>query len=283
MARQVRLPSGASRRELVEFYLLDHRTPLGKAIDIGLLGLNLVFIAVFVLESYPLGESAMDLLWATEVGIAFVFAVEYVLRLYGAEDRAAEFLNGYTLADLFSILPTLAVVLLPGTFLVNIGFLRALRVVRVLRFYRFTREREFFFGTVSLATLRAMKLLLTVLTIFFVSAGLFYSAEHRVNPGVSNFGDAFYYTVVALSTVGFGDIVPTTQAGRWITVASILTGVILIPWQASRIVRLWTTQEKVDVTCPRCGLSYHDPDAVHCKACGTIIYQEFDSRDAGLG
>jgi voltage-gated potassium channel len=35
----------------------------------------------------------------------------------------------------------------------------------------------------------------------------------------------------------------------------------------------------VNVTCPECGISYHDADAAHCKACGHVIYQEFDSRE----
>lgn len=280
MVREARLPAGATRREVVEFYLLDHKTALGKAIDIGLLGLNLVFIGVFVAETYPLTAETLELFWAIEVGIAFVFAIEYLLRIYGAEDRTDEFFNGYTLVDLLSILPTLTVLVLPGVAgPLNIGFLRALRVVRVLRFYRFTKDEEFFFGTVTLGTLRAMKLLLTVVTIFFVSAGLFYSVEHEVNPEVANFGDAFYYTVVALTTVGFGDIIPQTQAGRWVTVFSILAGIVLIPWQASRIIREWTSDDKVDVVCSECGLQYHDPDASHCKACGNVIYQELDSRE----
>lgn len=280
MDQRASLPPDATRRELVEFYLLDHRTRLGKAIDIGLLGLNLVFIGVLVVETYPIGERMQALLWSIEVAIAAVFAVEYVLRLYGAQNRLAEFLNGYTLVDLLSILPTLAVALLPGVAAVSltVGFLRVLRVIRVLRFYRFTEDEEFFFGTVAVGTLRAMKLLLTVFTIFFVSAGLFYTVEHGVNPEIGNFGDAFYFTVVALTTVGFGDITPMTEAGRLVTVSSILAGIVLIPWQASRIIREWTNQGKVDVTCPQCGLSYHDPDASHCKSCGHVIYQEFDSR-----
>jgi voltage-gated potassium channel len=278
MARDGALPPGSTRREVVEFYLLDHRTPLGKAIDIGLLVLNLVFIGVFVAETYTVGPATQAVLWAIEVVIAAVFAAEYVLRLYGAPDRLDEFFDLYTIVDLLSILPTLLVVLLPGALVLNIGFLRALRVVRVLRFYRFTDDEEFFFGTVTLGTLRAMKLLLTVLTIFFVSAGLFYSAEFRVNEGIRNFGDAFYFTVVTLTTVGFGDIVPQTQAGRWVTLSTILAGIVILPWQAGRIVREWSNQEKVDVTCPDCGLSYHDPDASHCKACGHVIFQEFDSR-----
>lgn len=268
-----------SVRETVRFYLLDHRTLLGKAIDISLLALNFLFVCLFVVETYPVADAYGDLLWTAEVAIAVVFVIEYLLRLYGAQHRVAEFLNAYTMVDLFAILPTLLLVAFPASiFAVNVGFLRVLRIVRVLRFYRFTQDAEFFFGTVSDNTLRAMRLLLTVLVLLSASAGLFYSAEQAVNPGVDTFGDAFYYTVVTLSTVGFGDIIPATEAGRWVTVASILAAIIVIPRQASRIVKEWTTREQVSVTCPECGLSYHDPDASHCKACGHVIYQEYDSR-----
>ncbi|WP_254762223.1 ion transporter [Natrinema marinum] len=267
-------------RQAVRFYLLDHRTWLGKGIDIALLALNLVFVAIFVAETYPLSPSLETLLWNAEIAIAGVFLLEYALRLYGAADRLGEVFNAYTLVDLLAILPTFFVLLWPGAVMVaNVGFLRVIRVVRVLRFYRFTKDAEFFFGTVSDNALRALKLLLTVLVLLFVSAGLFYSAEHAVNPAVDTFGDAFYYVVVALSTVGFGDIVPVTAAGRWVTVAAILAGIIVLPWQASKIIREWTRRDKVDVTCPNCGLSAHDRDASHCKACGHVIYQEYDSSE----
>ncbi|WP_439027147.1 ion transporter [Haloarchaeobius sp. DT45] len=272
-------PTDAGPRELVEFYLLDHRTVLGKVIDVALLGLNLVFVGIYVLETYPVSAEFQGLLWRAEVGIAAVFFVEYVLRLYGAPHRLEEATDFYTVVDLLAILPTISLLLSPGLslFALDISFLRVLRVVRFMRFYRFTQDEEFFFGSISAHELRVLKLLLTVLTIFFVSAGLFYAVESAANPRVANFGDAFYFTVVTLTTVGFGDIVPVTSGGRLVTTAAIISGIVLIPWQASRIVREWTT-DKVAVTCPSCGLSYHDPDASHCKACGHIIYQEFDSR-----
>ncbi|HKJ59312.1 MAG TPA: ion transporter, partial [Halobacteriales archaeon] len=203
-------PAGASYRELVEFYLLDHRTRLGQTIDVALLTLNAVFVAVYVFQTYPHSPAVDDVLWNVEVALASVFAVEYVLRLYGAPNRFDESTNGYTVADLLSILPTFAVLLLPGFVAgtIGLGFLRALRVVRFLRFYRFTQDEEFFFGTISLEALRVIRLVLTILTIFFVTGGLFYEFEAPVNPTVSTFGDGFYYTVITITTVGFGDIVP---------------------------------------------------------------------------
>ncbi|MDR5655747.1 ion transporter [Halodesulfurarchaeum sp. HSR-GB] len=279
MSVQQSPPVPTGRRERVRFYLLDHETPIGKAIDIALLVLNIAFIAVFVAQTYPVSTQVRSVLWGFEVLLAVIFGVEYILRLYGAKSRYGEATDPYTVVDLLSILPTFALLLVPGSVIVQLGFLRALRVIRVLRFYRFTQDAEFFFGTIGVSALRVLKLGLTVFVIFFTSAGLFYSVELQANPGISHFGDAFYYIVIALATVGFGDIVPTTVAGRWVTVGAVLTAIILVPRQAGAIIRTWTHKGEVEVTCPNCGLQYHDQDASHCKACGHVIYHEHDSRE----
>ncbi|GGM69105.1 voltage-gated potassium channel [Halarchaeum rubridurum] len=271
--------STASVRGRVRFYLQDGETAAGRALDAALFALNLAFVAIYVAQTYPLSADVRAVLWSAELAIAAVFAVEYALRVGVADDALAAVRDPYALVDLLAILPTFAVFVLPASAVASIGFLRAVRVVRVLRFYRFTRDAEFFFGTVSDNVLRAAKLLVTVLVILFVSAGLFYSAEHAANPAVGTFGDAFYYTVVTLSTVGFGDVLPVTTLGRWVTIAAIIAAIILVPQQASKIVKKWTRRETVDVTCPNCGLSAHDPDASHCKACGHVIYQETDGTE----
>jgi len=267
-----------SLRDTVRFYLIDHETLPGKVIDVALLLLNLAFVAIFVIETYPHSDATGDLLWILEVGLVAVFIMEYAARLYGSRDRLNLVKDPYSVADLVAILPTIFLAVLPGLGVAAyISVLRILRVLRVLRFFRFTATPDFFFGTVSTYILKVMRLFLTVLIIFFMSSGLFYHVENAANPGVENFGDAFYYTVVAITTVGFGDIVPVTETGRWVTVSAIIAGIILIPWQVSKIVREWSHKGKVDVTCPECGLQYHDPDAVHCKACGATIYQEYES------
>jgi voltage-gated potassium channel len=63
----------ASTREQVRFYLIDHETWLGKGIDVALLFLNLVFVGVFVAETYDLPGSLDERLWTVEVAIALVF------------------------------------------------------------------------------------------------------------------------------------------------------------------------------------------------------------------
>jgi len=107
-----------------------------------------------------------------------------------------------------------------------------------------------------------------------------YAESHHDAPLIQTFGDAFYFSVVTLSTVGFGDITPLTVGGRWVTAVMIMGGAILVPFQAGKLVKMMLSGEnrKNRATCPQCGLIGHDYDASHCKACGAVIYQEYDNE-----
>ena len=270
-----------SFRETLQFYLIDCKTALGKVIDILIILLNLFICLILVIETYPVSETTRQLLWDLEVIIVLFFIIEYVARLYAAQDRLRQLVDVYSIIDLIAILPTLSVIFLPlfGITL-DIGFIlfiRAFRTLRIFRFLRFTADGDFFFGSITPQLLKVTRLLLTILMIFFISSGLFYFVESDLNPNVKNFGDAFYFTVVALTTVGFGDIIPLSDAGKWVTVLMILSGIVLIPWQISRIAKEWVRMgTKKEIICPKCGLRYHDEDASHCKSCGYIIFQEYD-------
>jgi voltage-gated potassium channel len=268
-------------RETLQFYLIDCKTALGKIIDIFIILLNLFICAIIVVETYSVSEATMQLLWKVEVIIVLFFIIEYGARLYAAKSRLKQLVDIYSIIDLIAILPTISMIVLPHfdiTF--NIGFIkliRSFRIFRIFRFLRFTADPDFFFGSITMQLLKVIRLFLTILIIFFISSGLFFYVESDLNPSVNNFGDAFYFTVVALTTVGFGDIIPRTYAGKWVTILMIFSGIILIPWQISRIVKEWMRMAtKKEIICPGCGLRYHDEDASHCKSCGHVIFQEYD-------
>jgi voltage-gated potassium channel len=274
-------PSHRSLRATIRFYLIDCETMTGKVIDIVIVLLNLLICGIYIAETYVTSNAVREVLWKTEVVIVLLFIVEYAARLYGSRNRWRQLIDIYSIIDLLAILPVL--ILLAANWFgvtVGIGFfkiIRSFRVFRIFRFLRFTTNPNFFFGNISIHVLNVLRLLLTILIIFFVSSGLFYQTEHLANSQVRNFGDAFYFTVAALTTVGFGDIVPLTHGGRWVTILMILSGIILIPWQASRIVREWVQMSaKTDTICGQCGLRYHDRDASHCKSCGHVIFQEYE-------
>ena len=272
-----------SFRETIQFYLIDCKTPLGKLIDAFIIILNLFICALFVIDTYPVSAATKALLWKAEVIIVLFFIMEYAARLYGAKSRLKQLVDVYSIIDLIAILPTLALLFLPA-FGITLNFsfvklIRIFRVFRIFRFLRFTADPDFFFGSIPVQSLKVVRLVLTIFMIFFISSGLFFYVEHGINTDVKNFGDAFYFTVVALTTVGFGDITPRSDAGKWVTVIMILSGIILIPWQVSRVVKEWVHMaSKAEIVCPGCGLSYHDKDASHCKSCGHLIYQEYDGE-----
>jgi len=268
-------------RETLQFYLIDCKTAFGKIIDIFIILLNLFICAIIVVETYSVSEAAMQLLWKVEVIIVLFFIIEYGARLYAAKSRLKQLVDIYSIIDLIAILPTISMIVLPHfdiTF--NIGFIkliRSFRIFRIFRFLRFTADPDFFFGSITMQLLKVIRLFLTILIIFFISSGLFFYVESDLNPSVNNFGDAFYFTVVALTTVGFGDIIPRTYAGKWVTILMIFSGIIFIPWQVSKIVKEWVRMAtKKEIICPVCGLRYHDEDASHCKSCGHVIFQEYD-------
>ena len=268
-------------RETLQFYLIDCKSALGKIIDIFIILLNLFICAILVVETYAVSEATRQLLWELEIIIVLFFIIEYVARLYAAPSRLKQLVDIYSIIDLIAILPTLSVLVLPlfGVSL-NIGFIkliRSIRTFRIFRFLRFTADPDFFFGSITMQLLKVIRLFLTILMIFFISSGLFFYVENGLNPNVNNFGDAFYFTVVTLTTVGFGDIIPLSEAGKWVTVLMILSGIILIPWEVSQIIKEWVRMgTKKEVICPECGLRYHDEDASHCKSCGHVIFQKYD-------
>jgi len=71
----------------------------------------------------------------------------------------------------------------------------------------------------------------------------------------------------ALTTTGFGDITLPGTAGRLITVVIMIFGVTLF----LNLAKALLAPSKVRFPCPVCGLQRHDSDAVHCKACGTVL------------
>ena len=257
--------------------MIDFKTPLGRAIDIIIIALNLIAVSIFVLHTYDLSSAQQEMLWRLEIAVVAVFIMEYALRLYGAPDRGKHLKDAYSMIDLAAILPTLILLALPASaFVYDIRFIQILRVLtvfRIFRFLRFVSKSHMLFGTISQGKINIARLVFSIIIFFFVYSGIFYFVESPLNPKVNNFGDAFYFIVVAVSTVGFGDIVPVTGIGKLVTVVMIISGIILIPIQAARIFRAWMASDrerKVQI-CPGCGLDRHDADARYCKACGEAL------------
>ncbi len=234
-------------------------TPEARGFRYALLALDAVSIGWIVAASFlPAG----GLVLALDVLLGLVLLGEFGLRIASSGTPLRSLLRPLNLADLLAILSLLLAPVLQGA----LGFLRVLRTLRLLHSVRLIaslRSDLPFFRRNEEATLAAAQLLVFL----FVMSGVVFETQHRANPGIGNYADALYFTVTTLTTTGFGDITLQGTWGRLLSVVIMLAGVTLFLRLAQALFR----PLKVRFPCPTCGLERHDVDAVHCKACGTLL------------
>ncbi|UFN51331.1 potassium channel family protein [Roseomonas sp. OT10] len=196
-----------------------------------------------------------------DVLLGLVLLAEFAARLAAGTRPWRDLLRPLNLADLVAVACFLIPLAGEGA-----AFLRALRLLRMLRSYQLVRRLR---GDVPVFRRHEEAIVASadLLVFIFVMTGLVYETQHRTNPAIGNYADALYFTVTALTTTGFGDITLPGTGGRMLTVAIMFCGVTLF----LRLAQTMFRPSKVRFPCPRCGLQRHEPDAVHCKACGEVL------------
>ncbi|MBR0664367.1 potassium channel family protein [Roseomonas hellenica] len=242
---------------LQELYQGD--TPRARRYRYALLAFDLGTLLFVVGTSFHPRSAVLE---AADALIGVALLAEFIARHAASPTPGRDLLHPVTLADAVAILSFLIPVTGEGA-----GFLRALRTLRVLHGYKtLVRLREDFraFRRNEEVWLAATNLVVFV----FIMSGIVYETQHRTNPLIGHYVDALYFTVTALTTTGFGDITLPGTAGRMLSVAIMIFGVTLFLRLAQTIFR----PAKVRFECPACGLRRHESDAVHCKACGTVLH-----------
>ena len=186
---------------------------------------------------------------------------DFAARIFISRHRLRDLAHPVTWADIAAIVSFLAPLVGEAA-----GFLRILRTLRLLRSYqllaRLRRDVPYFRAHEEIIIAVA-----NFVVFLFVMTGVVYETQHGRNPAIANYADALYFTVTALTTTGFGDITLPGTTGRLISVVIMIFGVTLFFALARAVLR----PNKVRFACPTCGLLRHEPDAVHCKACGELL------------
>jgi voltage-gated potassium channel len=239
--------------------LLYHgQSPFAQRFQVAVLVVDLAIIAFFI--ATPLLRENEVFLWI-DYSIAALLLADLVARALASTDVLRWLRQLPVIIDIFIL-----VTLLAPTWLVNLGFLRILRLWTLTRsstFWRPLHKRGW--GLYQ----EPIQAVINLLVFLFVVTGFVYTAfAHRgEDSGIAGYVDALYFTVATVTTTGFGDIVLPGTAGKLASILIMITGISLFVRLAQSIFR----PAKVHFPCPQCGLKKHDPDAVHCKACGHIL------------
>lgn len=248
---------GRFRGLLRELYL--GRTRRGAVFQTGLLVLDILVLAFFLATTFFPGAT-----WVATVDLvlAAVFVAEFAGRMLAHRQPMRYLDNGAALIDLAVILS-----LVLSSLLDNLAFLRLLRTLRLLRSYQVLGRLKHQYAFVRRND-EAIEASLNLTVFVIMVSALVFVTQVRINPGITNFVDALYFTVTTLTTTGYGDIALKGHFGRLLSVAIMITGISLF----FRLVQaVFRPGGKVRFPCPKCGLQRHDADAVHCKACGEVL------------
>ncbi|MGF1524370.1 MAG: potassium channel family protein [Leptolyngbyaceae cyanobacterium] len=253
-------------KERIAAYLDDTDQETGGWVTGAIAALIFLSAIIFVVETYDISPQLQTVLNGLDCLILGLFAAEYLLRLWTAEQWWAYVFSAYGLIDLIAISPFVLGLL-------DMRFVRLLRWLRVLRLVRFLGDRAILGRLTAADTLAVVRIVFTIFVIVFIYAGIIFQVEQRYHSDTFNtFLDAAYFAVVTMTTVGYGDITPVSEAGRLFTMLMILTGIALIPTQLGDLIRrIVKVSQSMQVPCPNCSWTTHDPDAQFCKRCGTAL------------
>jgi voltage-gated potassium channel len=238
--------------------LYEGATPSGVRFRYVLLAFEMVTVLFIIATSFLPSSEIIETL---DVLFGIVILADFSARLLVSRRRLRDFTRFSTWTDIVAIVSFLAPLAGEAG-----GFLRILRTLRLLRDYQmlvrlradsrfFRRNEEVIFAVTNLAVF------------IFVMTAIVYETQKFRNDQITNYADALYFTVTALTTTGFGDITLRGTVGRLISVVIMIFGVTLF----FNLARALLSPSKVRFPCPACGLLRHDIDAVHCKACGTVL------------
>ncbi len=197
--------------------------------------------------------------------VSLVFLIEYLLRLWTYSDLSSEIIREYDEAVFvgreFSIWPALArglrrklrYMVTPAAIIDMLAIFPAYRPLRVLRIFilfrflkllRYTRSINQFVDVLANKRFELLTLLFLLVFVVFTGGIAIYVLEETHNSRINSLFDSLYWSLVTISTVGYGDISPVTHGGRIISMLIIVFGIAMISFATSVIVSAFS--EKLD-------------------------------------
>lgn len=249
-------------------------TPAGKLFDIVLLIVILYSVLIVMLESVPsIDEKYHNFLNISEWTVTILFTIEYILRIVCISKPRKYIFSFFGIIDFLSTIPKyLSYFVVGSQFITAFRALRLLRVFRILKLVRYVGESNKLIRALKASRTRIFIFVFFMLIVAIILGTVMYLIEGPEH-GFKSIPHSVYWTIVTITTVGYGDISPETGLGQFLAslIMIIGYGVIAVP---TGIVTAEITAEKhrnpqqENVSCPECAVQIFREDAIYCRNCG---------------
>ena len=266
-----------SFKQKVHEIIFEADTANGKLFDVILLAAILLSIIGVMLESVDeIDKKYHELIMAFEWGFTILFTIEYFFRIY-AVNRPLKYIFSFMgIVDLLAIIPTYLIFIFPAVHWMSV--IRAIRLIRIFRIFKLSRYlRGAHTMQIALRSSRPkiIVFLLSIMLFVIILGTLMYIIENSVGTnGFENIPNSIYWSIITLTTVGYGNIVPMTILGK--IVASFIMilgyGIIAVPTGIVTAEFSRKKREKVSTqACPDCSAEGHEMEATFCNKCGAEL------------
>jgi voltage-gated potassium channel len=252
-------------------------TPAGKLFDIVLLVVILYSVIIVMLESIPrIDQKYHYFLNISEWIVTILFTIEYILRIICIRRPKTYILSYFGIIDFLSTIPKYLSVIIGGSqYMTAFRALRLLRVFRILKLVRFIGESNNLLRALRASRTKIFVFVFFVLIISVLLGTIMYLVEGPEH-GFNSIPHSVYWTIVTLTTVGYGDISPQTGLGQLIATIIMIVGygVIAVPTgivsaeYVSDQRKAKSKKKTKNRSCPECLAEILRQDAHYCRVCG---------------
>ncbi|MCB0688283.1 MAG: ion transporter [Saprospiraceae bacterium] len=267
-------PSTSRRSLRLHIYeiIFESDTPAGKYFDVGLFIFILVSIIVVLFESVESYRTSYQETFRTiEWILTCIFLIEYILRLYCVRKPLHYALSFYGIIDLLAIMPSfLAFFITAGQSLIVIRALRLLRIFRIFKLGSFMAQGNVIMESINQSKGKIAVFLYFIVILVLIIGSMMYVIEGGKNQDFDSIPTSIYWAIVTLTTVGYGDITPVTNIGKFMSAVVMILGyaVIAVPTGIVSASMINQGRKINGQACPHCSKEGHDNDASYCKFCG---------------
>ncbi len=265
-------------RTKVHEIIFEADTQEGKFFDIVLLWLIVISVIMVILESVESYNAKYhDFFFTVEWILTIAFSIEYFLRIYSLKKPKYYIFSFYGVVDFLSILPTYLSLVIVGTHtLAIIRILRLFRIFRIFKLSRYVAESSTLMIALKASRRKIFVFMASVVLLVIVLGAIMYLIEGGANETFDSIPRGVYWAIVTLTTVGYGDISPSTPLGQFVAsivmilgyaIIAVPTGIVTAELSNPSLHRKNNTQ-----SCGNCNFHEHEDDAKFCKRCGESLH-----------